>query len=95
MRGRCHLLFMSTIADSRVSIRASGSEDSATIRRLAALDSAPVPHGSVLLAEVEGRVLAAVSLADGRAIADPFAETQMLVELLRVAAGRRPLAVAR
>ena len=87
---------MSSIATSSVSIRPSRSEDTATVRRLAALDSAPVPHGSLLLAEVEGRVLAAVSLADGRAIADPFAETQLLVELLRVAVGdARPLAVAR
>jgi hypothetical protein len=93
MNGGCHLLFMSTVATTKVSIRPSASEDSALIRRLAALDSAPVPRGSMLLAEVEGRVLAAVSLADGRAIADPFAPTQTLVELLRVAA--RPRAVTR
>jgi hypothetical protein len=84
---------MSTLAATKISIRQSGVEDSALIRRLAALDSAPVPRGALLLAEVEGRVLAAVSLADGRAIADPFAQTRVLVDLLRLAA--RPGAVAR
>ncbi len=62
------------------------------IRRLAALDSAPVPRGGMLLGEVDGRLVAAVSLADGGAIADPFTRTHTLVEVLRTAAA--PLAVA-
>jgi hypothetical protein len=81
---------MSTLFTSPVTIRPSRAADSAGIRRLAALDSAPVPQGPLLLAEVDGRLLAAVSVPDGRAIADPFARTLTLVDMLRVAAGPQP-----
>ena len=50
--------------------------------RLAALDSAEVPAGPVMLAEVAGEVRAAVSLSDRTVIADPFHPTAPLVELL-------------
>lgn len=80
---------MSTLAPgNQVTLRPSLPADSAGIRRLAALDSAPVPHGPMLLAEVDGRLLAAVNVPDGRAIADPFAPTTTLVELLRMAMNR-------
>ncbi|MEA2266794.1 MAG: hypothetical protein QOE27_2377 [Solirubrobacteraceae bacterium] len=76
---------MSSFADISVTIRQSGPGDAARVRRLAALDSAPVPHGPVLLAEVDGRLLAALSVIDRRAIADPFTETATLVAMLRAA----------
>ena len=83
---------MSRLTDSQVTIRPSRVDDSAMIRRLAALDSAPVPRGAMLLGEVDGRLVAAVSIADGRAIADPFTRTHTLVEVLRLTA--TPLEVA-
>jgi len=70
-----------------ISIRAATSNDGRTLLRLAALDSAPVPAGPVLLAEVDGEPQAALSLHDGRAVADPFEPTAELVSLLRVHAG--------
>ena len=36
------------------------------------------------MAVVDGRLLAAASLADGRIVADPFAETEQAVRLLRL-----------
>jgi hypothetical protein len=63
-------------------IRYAGPHDTPAIRRLAALDSANVPEPPVLLAEVDGELLAGMSLWDGRAIAHPFRKTQALVELL-------------
>ncbi len=81
---------MSTLAATQLTIRPAQTDDSAGIRRLAALDSAPVPRGPLLLAEVDGRLLAAVTVPAGRAIADPFAETLSLVEVLRLAAGAGP-----
>jgi hypothetical protein len=84
---------MSTLAARQVTIRPSRPEDSAGIRRLAALDSAPVPRGAMLLAEVDGHLLAALALPDGRAIADPFAETAPLVRMLR--AGGPPVPAPR
>lgn len=51
--------------------------------RLAALDSATVPPPPLLVAEVDGELRAAVSLHDGRAIADPFTRTAHLLDVLR------------
>ena len=68
-------------------IRYSCVHDAPALARLAALDSAPVPIGDVLLAELDGRLLAALS-ADGTAIADPFEATAGLVELLRLRASQ-------
>ncbi|MCA1690581.1 MAG: hypothetical protein LC720_09220 [Actinobacteria bacterium] len=76
---------MSSFADISVTIRESRPGDAARVRRLAALDSAPVPHGPLLLAEVDGRLLAALATIDRRVIADPFAETATLVAMLRAA----------
>lgn len=70
-----------------ISIRAATSNDGPTLTRLAVLDSAPVPFGPVLLAEVDGEPRAALALRDGSVVADPFAPTADLVALLRVHAG--------
>jgi hypothetical protein len=67
-----------------ISIRAATHGDGPALARLAALDSAPVPFGPVLLAEVDGRPRAALSVRDDRVIGDPFTRTAELVELLRV-----------
>ena len=69
-----------------ISIRAATTNDGRTLTRLAALDSAEVPAGPVLVAEVDGEAQAALSLRDGRVVADPFERTAELVSLLRVRA---------
>jgi hypothetical protein len=65
-------------------IRPAYPDDHATLARLAALDSRRPLAGPALVAERDGRILAALSPADGRAIADPFAPTADLVALLRL-----------
>ena len=70
-----------------ISIRAAGAGDRRTVARLAALDSAPIPFGPVLLAEVDGQPRAALDVTDGRVVADPFARTADLVSVLRLHAG--------
>ena len=65
-----------------VSIRRAGPHDAPALCRLAALDSAVPLDGEILIAEVDGAALAALSLADGTVIADPFAPTAALVDLL-------------
>jgi hypothetical protein len=75
-----------------LTIRPAYADDCVALHRLAALDSAPaVPQGPLLLAERDGELRAALSLADGTVVADPFHPTAALVALLRVhaAAGRR------
>jgi hypothetical protein len=68
----------------QITIRQATSADAFTLRRLAALDDAPALHGEALVAEQAGDIRAALSLEDGRAIANPFAPTASLVEMLRM-----------
>jgi len=67
-------------------IRMARDEDSFALRRLATLDGQRVLTGQVLLAEVDARPLAAFSLEEDRAVADPFTRTANLIDLLRVRA---------
>jgi hypothetical protein len=67
-------------------IRRAGAPDAAALARLAALDSAAPLAGEVLLAVVGGEPWAALSLTDGRAVADPFRRSAGAVELLRLRA---------
>jgi hypothetical protein len=67
-------------------IRRATPADVLALYRLAELDSQPQLRGEALLVEVDGELRAALSLTDGRAIADPFEHTAELVELLRLRA---------
>jgi hypothetical protein len=67
-----------------ISIRSATPADGRTLARLAALDSAPVPFGPTLVAEIDGAPRAALSVRDGSVIADPFARTAEVVSLLRM-----------
>ena len=69
-----------------VLIRHAERRDTAALARLAALDSAAPPDGEVLLAEVGDEVCAALELASGRIVADPFRPTVELQRLLRTRA---------
>lgn len=71
-------------APASITIRPAYADDQAALARLAALDSAAgAPAAPVLVAAVEDELRAALSLADGSVIADPFFPTQHLVALLR------------
>lgn len=70
------------IHQGAVTVRRARPDDASVLARLAALDSSPVPSGTVLIAEIGGEPLAAVSVDDFRAVADPFAPTGELVLLL-------------
>jgi hypothetical protein len=67
-----------------VIVRPSRPADESGLARLAALDSARPLRGPALVAESGSRLLAAVPLGPGRAIADPFEPTAELVELLEL-----------
>jgi hypothetical protein len=67
-----------------VTVRRSTSGDEGAIARLAALDSGRPPRGPALIAEADSRMLAALPLGSGRAIADPFEPTAGLVALLEL-----------
>jgi hypothetical protein len=65
-----------------VTIRHAFPDDELALIRLAALDSAEVPSQPMLVAELDGELLVALSLRDGAVIADPFHPTRPLVGLL-------------
>jgi hypothetical protein len=69
-----------------VTLRPGFPDDAEALTRLAQLDSAPPLVPPVLLAECDGRLRAAVSLADGATITDPFYPSAPVVELLRTRA---------
>lgn len=66
-----------------VSLRPAHDGDREQLIRVAQRDSAPVPPEPLLVADLDGEVRAAISLADGSVIADPFHPTAALVEMLR------------
>ncbi len=80
--------------EATLTLRLGSPADENQLIRLAALDSATTPTEPVLLAEIDGRLLAALGIADGTAVADPFHLTADLVELLRTRA-RQLTAAAR
>jgi hypothetical protein len=69
---------------TNLTVRRSTSTDRADLVRLAALDSASPPRGPALVAEADSRMLAALPLGSGRAIADPFEPTAEVVALLEL-----------
>jgi hypothetical protein len=68
----------------QITIRQATSDDAFALRRLAALDDRPVLRGDVLVAEQAGDIRAALSLENCRSIANPFAATAELVEMLQM-----------
>jgi hypothetical protein len=65
-----------------LTIRPASPDDAVAIERLAQLDSSDRPPGDLLLAEVRGNVIAAISLTSGEVVADPFKHTAEPVRLL-------------
>jgi hypothetical protein len=70
----------------RVVIRLATAGDRCSLERLAQLDSTDMPLGPVLIGELRERPVAALSLGDGKVVADPFVATGEIVELLRLRA---------
>ena len=75
-------------ADAPVLIRPATASDEPAIARLAALDDRELPLGDRLIAEVAGRPVAALELRSGATVADPFAPTSAVVELLGLRAAQ-------
>lgn len=65
-----------------ITIRRARASDQAALRRLAALADRRIPDGEVLVAEVDGEVVAASSTRSEAVVSDPFTVTLDLVELL-------------
>jgi hypothetical protein len=90
-------------AQGPLELRPAAPADGAALRVVAARDSAPLPEGPLLLAEVAGIPIAAIATRTGEVIADPFWPTSAAVAALRAEVGdvrpqrtsRAPLGVLR
>ena len=69
-----------------LTMRLATSADKQALERLAELEQTAAPAEPVLLGVLMQRPVAALSLADGRVVADPFTHTLELVELMKVRA---------
>ena len=67
-----------------VTVRFATRADGENLRRLAQIDSGPMPTGTTLIGEVDGELVAALPVGGGRALADPFRPTAGVMRLLRL-----------
>ena len=65
-------------------IRQATDDDALALRLLADLDSQRPVAGPALIAESDGVPIAAIGLFDGRVLADPFQDTVVVTQLLRM-----------
>lgn len=65
-------------------IRRATEADKSALRRLAELDTRTPIAGPALIGEIDGSPAAAISLIDGRVIADPFQRTAVLTQIMRM-----------
>jgi hypothetical protein len=71
-----------------VALRLCRVSDDGAISRLAALEERPEPHGRFVVAEVNGEIVAALPLAGGPPLRDPFTRTAHLIRLLELRAAQ-------
>jgi hypothetical protein len=71
-----------------VALRLCRVDDDPALERLALLEGRPAPAGRYVVAEVDGSVVAAISLLSGAVLADPFEPTAHLLPLLELRAAQ-------
>src|SRR4051794_41965443 len=77
--------------NEQIVIRSARNSDEQAIAVLGVLDGGShMPKGDVMVAEVDGRLRAAVG-SNGAAISDPFWPSEELVSMLRVRAASKPV----
>ena len=69
-----------------IELRLCKASDDPALERLAALAERPVPFGRLVVALMDGRLVAALPLAGGHALRDPFVRTAHLTPLLEMRA---------
>src|ERR1700756_18990 len=70
-------------AGPAAAVRFAHPDEAGILRRLAQLDDAKELAGEILVATIDADVVAALSLDDGRVVANPFVLTSDAVEVLR------------
>jgi hypothetical protein len=65
-----------------ISIRRLTDDDTEALDRVAGRDTASRPTGDLLGAEMDGRLVAAISITTGETVADPFTRTEAARSML-------------
>lgn len=80
------------VENAQIELRLCRASDDGALERLAELAEQPVPLGRLVVALVDGTLVAALPLAGGCALRDPFVRTAHLTRLLDLRARqlRRP-----
>ncbi|HWI73548.1 MAG TPA: hypothetical protein VNT55_16440 [Baekduia sp.] len=78
---------MTSSSTAPITIRRATEDDARALDRLARLDSQRLPAGPHLMALIDDVPVAAVSLSSGRLVANPFAATDAIADLLTERAG--------
>jgi hypothetical protein len=71
-----------------IALRLAGPDEADELADLAGLDSQRPLTGAILVAVVDGRLVAAISLSDGRVLADPLVPTSEARALLQARAAQ-------
>jgi hypothetical protein len=73
-------------SSATISLQTASAQHEPALRELSQLDSARTIRRPALMAVVDGRLVAAIAVRDGRVVADPFVATEDAVKLLRLRA---------
>ncbi len=79
-------IILAMLSANAITIRLATEADREALRHLAVLDTRRPLAGSILVAEENGAVTAALSLDERRAVANPFEPSAAALELLRARA---------
>jgi hypothetical protein len=79
---------LTTASHQRLTVREATDHDAYALTHLAAVDSADPLPGRVLVAEIDGRPVAALSMTTSTVVADPFRRTADIVQMLKVRAAQ-------
>jgi hypothetical protein len=72
------------VEEAEIELRLCRDADDPALERLAALAERPLPFGRLVVALVNGKLVAALPLTGGHALTDPFSRTAHLLRLLEL-----------
>jgi hypothetical protein len=76
------------VESQEIELRLCRASDDPALERLAALAERPLPFGRLVVALLDGSLVAALPLGGGCALRDPFAKTAHLLPLLELRASQ-------
>jgi hypothetical protein len=76
------------VESPEIELRLCRASDDPALERLAALAERPLPFGRLVVALLDGSLVAALPLGGGCALRDPFAKTAHLLPLLELRASQ-------